>query len=134
MSYIYLYIFLEIITFVFCIALDYSERLKRHSAVLKSRLECQPGLLDSLLSRLALTDEQVADVKRPQTTSFEQNARLLELMCQKEDIRHHQAFLDSLTETGQRHLAAYIINDGGYNKHSLNFDLVIKLVRRRKFG
>ena len=91
------------------IVLDITHALKNHRSLLKSNLECQYGLLDELEGRQVLTDEQVADVKRPQHNAFEQNDKLLSLMRQYPQTTKQGEFLGALRTTNQAHLTAYFI-------------------------
>jgi len=92
--------------------LDYRSRFKAHRVVLKSRLECQYGLLDHLYKCSVLSEELEQDIPS-QHEPLDQNVKLLNVMSQNGNLEDQRIFLDGLNRTSQGHLASYIINDGG---------------------
>ena len=86
------------------------ERLSRHRDVLKQFIECQYGLIDCL--RPELTLQQYDDITEQRSNRSKQNEVLLSILLEA-DITQHEAFLGSLRDTYQEHLASYIESDGG---------------------
>ena len=76
--------------------------------MLRAQLECQYGLLEQLVREGALSEEQRADVARPQHNSFEQNDALLDLLLRSVDTRLYECFVAALRRTHQGHLAALL--------------------------
>ena len=81
--------------------------------MLRTRLECQYGLMDLLMSKGVLLDYQLSKLKALQYNLFEQNDKLIEMLCLQEDAQPYADFLDALTQTNQSHLAKYLIYNEG---------------------
>ena len=84
-----------------------------HKAILRTRLECQYGLLDVLLNQGVISAEEYARIQRPYSSATEQNDAIIEVMAAKQDVTLHEQFLMALSSTNQEHLATYIANEGG---------------------
>ena len=81
--------------------------------MLRTRLECQYGLMDLLMSKRVLLDHQLSKVKELQSNLFEQNDKLIEMLLLQKDFKRYEDFLSALTQTNQSHLANYIIYNEG---------------------
>jgi hypothetical protein len=89
-------------------SIDYQQKLNKSKVVLKTRLECEYGLMDQLMSKRILLDCQLSIVKALQSHLSEQNDKLIEMLCLQEDFQPYADFLSALTQTNQSHLAKYI--------------------------
>ena len=81
--------------------------------VLRTKLECQYGLMDLLMSKNVLLDCQLSKVNALQSNVFEQNRKLVEMLCLQENFLPYADFHIALTQTIQSHLANYIASDEG---------------------
>ena len=88
--------------------LDFHITLAENRPTLRAQLECQYGLVDLLVSKGALSDEQGADITRPEHNAYEQNDKLLDLLLHSVDAKQHQLFIDALRQTHQRYIAALL--------------------------
>ena len=93
--------------------LDFHKKLAEHLPTLRAQLECQYGLVDRLVSKGALSDEQGADIARPEHNAYEQNDKLLDLLLHSVDAKQHQLFINALRGTHQGHLTSLFSPDGG---------------------
>jgi len=84
--------------------------LTKHSTLLRSKLECQYGLLDEVYSRCVLSEEQF-DLIRSKVATFEKNDILLKAIVKETNVFKLNEFLSALEATHQSHLAMYIINN-----------------------
>ena len=75
-------------------------------------MECQYGLLTKLTCRKVITHKQKSHIESSRD-SYAQNKTLLDIMLLVTDQRKLKQFLEVLRLTNQRHIAAYILNDGG---------------------
>lgn len=66
-------------------------------------------VLDWLLAKTILCKEEVDEVKC-RSNIFKKNQRLLDYIIEKDE---DEEFVNALRDTDQRHLANYLLNDGG---------------------
>ena len=93
------------------------ERLRTHRAALRSMLECQYGLVDELLTRGLLTDEQSAALSLQNLTTYKQSEQLIEVICDSnslpQPVNKMAHFAEALRKTNQGHIVKYIDANGG---------------------
>lgn len=77
-------------------------------------LECQFGLLTRIVESKFLSERQLSEIRRPNSTQFEQNDKLLEFMKPLlTDETKRNRFRKLLCDTLQSHLADYVCGKNG---------------------
>ena len=113
-----------------CTATDYKPRLLRHAKFLVRNMECQFVLLDDLCQRHVINDKQCTDIKYDPDSQLERsddnkNMQLIKVMQRVSRLSKFEKFLTALADTDQRHIAAYIVCNGGKNLVNLLEMLVL---------
>jgi len=125
-----------------CTAAGYRSMLRRHTEFLVCNMECQFGLLDDLCQRHVITDPQFNDIKyhpdnqvtkmiktlridQQERSDDNKNMQLIKVMQRVSRLSKFEKFLTALADTDQRHIAAYIVCNGGKNLVNLLEMLVL---------
>ena len=88
----------------------------QHRSFLEERLDPNSGLLDKLLANKTLSKIEYDNIKG-RHLYYKRNGRLLDYIKKK---KKYDSLIGALKDTGQTHLANYLIGNGGTTSISLS--------------
>ena len=93
--------------------------LRSNREALRMNMECHFGLLDILVEKKVLSEEQRSSILCLSPVS-KQNIELLDnLLLHRERVQYFEVFFDAMCTTGQGHLVKYVLEGQSNGKYSM---------------